>query len=283
MKTGYGARAAAMGGAYMGGERDLIAIAYNPAGLLGLENRNAAFSYLDYFADFRGTFAAYGQRLSEDRAMAVSIAHMSYGSIERTDITGQSDGSFTPGDLMIAAAYAGQTGPGIRYGMSAKFIHSQIDQFQASALALDAGALYRIESQQMNIGLGFTNLGQALTAYHKDKENLPLAYRAGASKTLAHLPLTLHFQFMRYQFQESDRPGGLYWALGGEFQLSDITFLRWGYNSVGNEQNAESDIDRFSGVSFGFGTQVHRFVIDYAFAFHGVLGSTNQFTIQTAF
>ncbi|MBN2103617.1 PorV/PorQ family protein [bacterium] len=280
LKTSFGARAAAMGGAFAGAQQDLISIGYNPAGLLGIKSKKAAFSYLDYFADFKGGFTAYGQQLSNDRSVAFSISYMSYGTIERTDVTGRSSGSFTPGDFLVSAAYAAKSDMGIRYGITAKFIQSQIDRYKANALAVDAGLLYRIETQQMNVGISINNLGQAMSAYHQTKENLPLAYRAGLSKTLAHLPLTLQFQFMRYQFQESDIFGGLYWALGGEFQLSQVTFLRWGYNSVGNEQKADSDIDRFSGISFGFGTQFQRFVIDYAFSYHGILGGTNQFTIQ---
>ncbi|MFC1568967.1 PorV/PorQ family protein [bacterium] len=280
LKTHFGARAAAMGGAYIGGEKDLIAMGYNPAGLVGIEKKQAAFSYLDYFADFKGGLAAYGQTLPNQQAFAVSMAYMSYGSIERTDITGMSDGSFSPGDFLIGAAYAGKNKLGIQYGVTAKYVHSQIDNFSAAAIALDAGLLYQIPVHRMNVGMSITNLGQALSAYNDEKENLPLAYRVGFSKTLAHLPLTLHFHLMRYNFQKSDLLGGLYWALGGEFQLSEVTFLRWGYNSIGNEQKTDSDVDRFTGISFGFGTKINRFIIDYAFTYHGVLGSTNQFTIQ---
>jgi len=280
LKTHFGARAAAMGGAYVGGEKDMIAAGYNPAGLTGLDERKVVFSYLDYFADFKGGLISYGQKLQNEQAVLFSAAYMNYGAIERTDITGISHGSFYPGDILFSATFAGMTGPGIRYGVSAKYIRSQIDHFSADAMAMDAGLLYRIENQRINIGLSITNLGQALSAFQHEKEKLPLAYRMGLSKTLAHLPLTLHFHFLRYQFQESDIFGGLYWAIGGEFQLSNVTFLRWGYNSVGNEQKADSDVDRFAGISFGFGTRIRRFIIDYALSYHGVLGSTNQFTIQ---
>jgi len=283
LKTNFGARANAMGGAFTGSQQDLMALMYNPAGLLGIKDRKAAFSYLDYFIDLKGGLTVYGQPLSNEQAVAFSMAFMSYGAIDKTDITGQSMGSFTPGDFLISAAYAGQSRLDIQYGIAAKFIQSQIDHFQSNALAFDAGLLYRIETQQMDVGIRISNAGLALSAYHEEKENLPTAYHVGVSKSLAHLPLTIQFQLTRYQFQESDLFGGLYWALGGEFQLGGVSFLRWGYNSIGNEQKADSDIDRFTGVSFGFGTQVNRFIIDYAFSYHGVLGSTSQFTVQITF
>lgn len=281
LKTHFGARAAAMGGAYVASMHDLNAIGYNPAGLTGITNKKITVSYLDGFVDFQQGMVSYGQDLDNHRIIAASVAYMNYGSIERTEeYTGKNIGSFSPSDFQVNLSYADQSELGICYGVTAKYIRSQIDQYNADAIAVDGGLLYCIENQKMNIGLSITNLGQALSAFKQVKENLPLTYRAGFSKTLAHLPLTLFFNLYRYQFQESDLVAGLYWALGGEFQLSEKTFLRWGYNSIGHEQNMNSDQDRFAGISFGFGTQIKKFVIDYALSYHGVIGSNNQFTIQ---
>jgi hypothetical protein len=279
LKTNFGARAAAMGGAFIS-EGDLIAINYNPAGLYGLEQKKVVFSYLDYFVDFQGGVIEFGYPLSDHRILAGSLAYMSYGNIDETDVTGTKTGSFTPMDFSLGISYAASASYGIRYGISGKYIRSQIQQFMSDAICLDAGLMVRIEKQMMNIGLTIHNLGQTLTAYRDEKEKLPLVYQAGVSKSLAHLPLTLHFCLQRYHFQESELFGGLYWSLGGEFKLSQSTFLRWGYHSVGQEQKAESDKDRFTGISAGFGTQINRFMIDYAISLHGVLGNTNQFTVQ---
>jgi hypothetical protein len=279
LRTSTGARPMAMGDAYVGGYGDASVIGYNPAGLAGLKNHTALFTYLNHYADFQGGYVGYGRVLSENRILAAGIAYMNYGRMEWTDITGANTGSSSPGDFLFQASYAGTTEKGICYGISAKYIRSQIEQYSADAMAVDAGLFYRIEKEKMNIGLSVTNLGRSLTAYIHEKENLPLAYRLGLTKTLAHLPLTLYFQLTRYQFQESDLLGGLYWALGGEFQISERFNLRWGYNSIGREQKVWSDKDRFTGISLGFGTAVNRFIIDYAAAFHGVLGSTHQFTV----
>ena len=279
LKTNFGARAAAMGGAFIE-EGDLTALNYNPAGLYGLGQRKIVFSYLDYFVDFQGGVIEYGHPLPDNRILAIALTYMSYGNIDETDVTGTKTGSFTPMDYCFDASYAGLTSYGIRYGISGKYIRSQIQQFASDAICLDAGLMVRIEKQMMNIGLSIHHLGQSLTAFKDNKEKLPLVYQAGISKTMAHLPLTLHFSLQRFQFQKSQQAGGFYWSLGGEFKLSQSTFLRWGYNSVGQEQKAESDKDRFTGISAGFGTRINRFMIDYAISLHGVLGNTNQFTVQ---
>jgi hypothetical protein len=279
LKTNFGARAAAMGGAFIG-EGDLIALNYNPAGLYGLGQKQVVFSYLDYFVDFQGGVIEYGYPLSDHRILAGSLAYLSYGNIDETDVTGVKTGSFTPMDFSLGVSYAASSSYGIRYGISGKYIRSQIQQFTSDAVCFDAGMMVRIEKQMMNIGFTIRNLGQTLTAYRDQKEKLPLVYQAGVSKTLAHLPLTLHLSLQRFHFQESELPGGFYWSLGGEFKLSQSTFLRWGYHSIGQEQKVESDKDRFTGISAGFGTQINRFIIDYALSLHGVLGNTNQFTVQ---
>jgi hypothetical protein len=279
LRTSTGARPGAMGDAYVGGTGDLCVTGYNPAGLARLKANTAIFTYLNHYADFQGGYVGYGRVLSGNRVLAAGIAYMNYGSMEWTDITGAKTGSSSPGDFLFQASYAGTMKKGIGYGVSAKYIRSQIENYSADAMAVDAGLFYRIEKEKMNIGLSITNLGGSLNAYIHEKENLPLAYRLGLAKTLAHLPLTLYFQLTRFQFQKSEIFGGLYWALGGEFEISERFNLRWGYNSIGREQKVYSDKDRFTGISLGFGTSVNRFIIDYAAGFHGVLGSTHQFTV----
>ncbi|MBN1780604.1 PorV/PorQ family protein [bacterium] len=280
LKTSFGARPAAMGGAFICGDGDLSSMSTNPAGVAGLQRNTAVFTYMNTFADFQTGNAAYGHVFRGQHILGISMAYMNYGSMDWTDAyTGEVTGSSAPGDFLIQAAYARRASHGFSYGVSAKYIRSQIQNYSADAVAMDAGLLYHIEKQQMNLGLSVTNLGKSTSAFIRVKENLPLACRAGLSKTLAHLPLTLHLQLLRYQYQESDMLLGMYWALGGEFKISERSFLRWGYDSIGQEQKVDSDKDRFTGISLGFGTMIRQIAIDYAVSFHGVLGSIHQFTV----
>ena len=148
---------------------------------------------------------------------------------------------------------------------------------------MDLGLLYRIPSQDLDVGVAVQNVGRSIDAFIDTHEKLPMTYRLGCSKRLAHLPLLLSFNLIRYAYHESDLFGGLYWALGGEFTITDYLFLRWGYNSRGQEEKMGSGNDWFTGASLGLGIRYGRYGLDYGYGSYGVLGSMNQLTLTTHF
>ena len=278
LRTSLHARPAAMGNAFEGSVGDLSSVAYNPAGLSGVNRKSVLFTYLDYFADFKAGSIVYGLPRTDGSVIGLSAAYMSYGEMKWTDIRGEVTGSSAPGDLLISASYARPWSEAISYGISLKYIRSQIDQYNADAVATDIGAVLQMHGD-LNIGISARNLGVAISGFIDEKEKLPASISGGCSKTLAHLPLTLHFHLLRYLYHESDQLLGLYWTVGGEFKLSESVFFRWGYNSIGEEQKVGTDSERLTGISLGFGFMLSRFRIDYAFGNHGVLETTHRFTL----
>jgi hypothetical protein len=110
-------------------------------------------------------------------------------------------------------------------------------------------------------------------------ERMPTSFRLGFSKRLAHLPLLLGFNLLKSVDRQSSAFWGLYWALGGEFTLTDHLLLRLGYTSRGQEQKAGWGPDRWAGVSLGFGLRFGRYRVDYGFRSQGILGQENLFSI----
>jgi hypothetical protein len=74
----------------------------------------------------------------------------------------------------------------------------------------------------------------------------------------------------------------MYWALGGEFTLSQALMLRVGYNSRGVEEKAGLD-DRFSGLTGGLGIEFQRIRFDLSFENQGALGSRGQGSLTFVF
>ncbi|HDQ45819.1 MAG TPA: PorV/PorQ family protein [bacterium] len=280
LRITYGGRAAALGGAYSAADGDVQSLAFNPATLSGSENHRLVFSYIDYLADIQSGFLGYQLRLAGHGILAVTAAYLNYGTLPRTGVQGEDLGTFTPGDLAIGVSYADSLKCRIRWGTTVKYIRSAIDAYSADALALDAGAVYHIPVHMLNIGLSVQNLGRTLRPFIDVKETLPLAFRAGFSKHLAHLPLVISGDVIRYARQESDLIGGMYFATGGEFTVSDFVLLRFGYHSRGAGQKMGTEAERMAGLSFGFGLRLRRILIDYAFGSHGALGDTNHFTVS---
>ena len=283
LRSSMGARTAAMGGACAALIGDLHAWTYNPASLAGARPMEAAFTFFDQPLDINTGFLAFQKSFSRLGWFAASVLYTNYGTFRRTDIIGDDLGSFTPGDFAVSIGYANRFASGLQYGGTIKFLYSKIDQFSASAMAVDLGVIYRIESQDANIGFSVLNLGRSIDAYIEEHEKLPLSFRLGAAKALAHLPLLLNVSIIKYAYDESRLLWGLYWALGGEFTITDKFLLRWGYHSKGGEQKAGADGDRFAGLSLGLGVRIGSTRLDYGLISQGALGMMNQFTFSFVF
>lgn len=283
LRIDFNARTAALGGASVAGGHDVQSLAYNPATLFGGSDKQTVFTYLDYLVDIQSAFLGFQKQVGASGILGISAATLNYGDITRTNIHGEDLGTFTPGDLVLGLSYADSLAAGFLYGLTAKYISSSIDDYSASAAALDLGLIYPIPSQMMKIGLSITNAGKTLTAFIDEKEKLPMAIRAGISKRLAHLPLLVNVDVFRYLERESRMAGGVYFALGGEFTFSDHVLARFGYNSRGSEQKIGVDGERLTGISFGFGLRFSRIQLDYAHSSHGAIGETNYITVSTSF
>jgi len=278
LRWDMGARPASMGGAFTAVSGDLYGLRYNPASLVGSHNRDVSFTYLNHLFDINSGFVGFNQSIGRFGLMGLGVFYTHYGEMRRTDITGENLGSFAPMDLAVTMAVADSLPGGFQYGVSLEYIYSRIDSYSSSAIAGGVGLIYHIPSQNMNLGLSVTNAGGALSSFVKVKEKLPLTYRLGVSKHLAHLPLLLNFDLIRYQYEESGKLGGFYWALGGEFTLSESVYLRWGYNSRGSEEKVGATSDRFAGVCFGLGFRFEGYQVDYGFNAFGVLGARHFLT-----
>jgi hypothetical protein len=283
LKNDMGARPAAMGGAFIAIIGDIHGITYNPASLMGTPDKAVTFTYLDHLLDIKSGFVGFHKSLGKYGHLGIGVLHTNYGDFQKTDVEGNTLGDFSAVDYMISTTYANKLPYGLRLGISIKYIHSKYDVYSAGAVAGDLGLLYRIESQNFNIGLTVSNLGTATKAFIDVREKLPLTYRLGFSKQLAYLPLLLNFNLIKYHHQDSKIFWGLYWALGGEFTVSDHFFLRWGYNSRGSEEKVGADSDRFAGLSLGLGIHYKQYRFDYAFTTFGAMGGMHFLTVGMAF
>ncbi len=277
-----GARPSALGGAFIAVPGDIFGVAYNPASLFGASPQEAALSYHSFFMDMQTGSILYGRRVRGGGHVAVGLFYLNYGEMRRTNIFLDDLGSFSPGDVIFSCTYADSISHGLVYGISAKTIYSHYDEYSAAALALDAGILCPIPSQSMYVGLSVSNAGLAVKNFFDERETLPVSIRAGVSKRLAHLPLLINFALIRYLNQASEGPAGLYWALGGEFSISERVYLRWGYNSRGREETTQSG-GRFAGFSAGLGLELSRWQVDCGWNFYGILGDVPSVTVRMLF
>ena len=279
LRIDLGSRALAMGGAFTAIESDLYGMRYNPASLYGVKDLSATCTYLNQISDIKTGFIGFNKTLINKGQIGFSLSYINYGEMRKRDTDGNDLGSLYAGDILISSTYAASFFDYIKYGITLKYINSQIDNYSASALALDAGLLYTIPEKRVNIGLSVQNVGKAVDYFNNNQEILPSLVRLGVSQHLAHLPLLINFNLYRFFYSESDMFLGLYWALGGEFTVTENLFFRWGYNSKGQEQKMGAANETFAGVSIGLGIVYGKYHFDYGLGSFGSMGNLNSLTV----
>jgi len=272
-----GARPSGLGGAFVSFIGDINAIYFNPAGIALTEGKNFAFSYINHIMDFNVGTVSYSQPLYSKGVLGMSVHFFDYGEFTGRDEYGNKTKDFGAADISFTAAYSYPVYENLYIGTGIKFFHSAIEDYSSSGFAVDVGAIYQIEKQDINIGLSIRNIGGIINKYIETKEKLPLELKGGLSKKLAHLPLILTVETRKYLTEDPIIVGG------GEFILTEKIKLRFGYNSLGEDQRFGTGMDRMAGFSFGFGFILREFNVDYSFSSHGGLGSQNRFSITGHF
>lgn len=271
------ARAVAMGGALHAIKNDPGAIGSNPAALAGITERMSTFSYVNYILDVNGGEGIYIHP-RENGNIAGSFYYQDYGSFDERDELNESRGTFSASSIILKLAYASQYKASLWYGVSAKYFRSEIADYSSGGFALDAAIFYQSPLlRNLNIGLGVYNIGTVQSAYIETKDEIPTSIELGLSKVLAHLPLEWSVAFKQYIDED------FVVALGGEFTVNENMFLRFGYNSNGQDQKVTFDKNRLAGFTTGVGLHFGKYTIDYAMASMGGLGTVNQFTLGMKF
>jgi len=261
----------------------------NPALLSEGMQGMLSITYLNHLAGLNSGTVAYAFRIDSLTTTGVGIRYLSFGSIERTDQDGLKSGTFNASDLDLSLSASRLMRSGLRYGANVHLLLSSLDSETASAISLDAGLLYEVERRGLAIGITLRHAGVVMSSIGASKAQLPLDLRLGVSKKLAHIPLLLSLSIYRIN-KLGEAPKELsafarlmyHVVLGGEFQFSNNFQLRLGYNFRRHDElGLKSRLD-FSGVSTGFGLQISRIGIDYAFSSWSSLGGLHRFTLRTS-
>jgi hypothetical protein len=283
LRTEISARQTGMAGAFVAVDGDVYGLTCNPASLAGLKRRQAAATYVDYLLDFQLGFAGFSSPLKSGGMIGMGIGYANYGTFQWTDESGNATGSSVPGDVLFTAAYANGFSKTLRYGVSLRYIRSNIQNYSASAAAANAGILLLIPRQQMTFGFAVLNAGNGLSGFRDTVEKVPTSLRAGVTKRLQHLPLMVSIDATKFLYESDRALDGVYWVFGGEFTVSNRLLLRFGYNSRGSEERMGANSSRVTGIALGMGLLLRNLRIDYSRNSYGILGAVNTFGVTADF
>jgi len=300
------ARVAALGGEVVSlRDDDINMVFHNPALLSADMHNNLALNYVNYFAGVNYGYAAYGYSAGEIGNFGAGMHYVNYGTFDRTDELGNSQGTFKASEYALNLFYSRSfLDSAFTAGVNLKPIYSSLEQYSSFGLALDLGLSYYLSSSLTTFGLVLKNMGMQITSYTSNRESLPFEIQAGVTQGLAHAPFrfTLTFQHLErwdlsYTVQDDDlsfsndsEQSGFdrfadnlmrHVVIGTEFLIGENFHVDLGYNYKRRKEMMVNARPGMVGFSAGFGFRVSKFHFSFGRASYHLAGGTSHFSLTT--
>lgn len=276
LRTDGFARNTALGGSQIAVGGGLHSLFANPAGLADITAALGSAGFFKHVLDINSGSLAFAKPVRQVGTVGIGITYFDYGTFDRATEFGQKEGEFGASDVLFTASAARIVAPDVSGGISLKYLHSTIDSYTASAVAADAGILYRTGFNNWDVGAGIYNVGFATAAYLNEKDDLPASYRLGFAVPLEHLPVKFS---VAGEYMETE---GIRGCGGLEITFSSHFMGRIGYNTIGIDQRVGLDRDALAGFSSGLGIKVNTIHVDYSMTSQGDIGYLHRFTISSS-
>jgi hypothetical protein len=194
----------------------------------------------------------------------------------------------------------------IHFGTSAKLISSNLERYNSLGGAIDIGALFIDESNDVNWALVVRNIGTQFTTYSGLQEKLPLEIIFGVSQQVENVPIRWHLTLENLQqwniaFSNPARAVGSidggstpekvsginnalrHVILGVELFPKKSFNLRIGYNFRRGEELSIIEQRTFAGISLGFGLKFNNLKFNYSYSRYTLAGNTSLFGLTINF
>ncbi|HER09575.1 MAG TPA: type IX secretion system protein PorQ [Bacteroides sp.] len=302
------ARIAALGGEVVSiRDDDINMVFHNPALLHNEMHNHLSLNYVDYFAGVNYGYASYGYSREGIGNFAAGMHYVNYGTFDRTDELGESQGTFRASEYALNLFYSRSLiDTFLTAGINLKPIFSSFEQYSSFGIALDAGILYHAPETYTTVGLVAKNLGFQVTSYAGQREKLPFELQAGITQGLAHAPFrfSVTLQHLERWDLTYDDPGAetittldgaversrfdvfgdklmRHLVFGTEFLLGKNFHIDVGYNYKRRKEMKVNIRPGMVGFSWGFGFRVSKFHFAFGRASYHLAGGTNHFSLTT--
>lgn len=281
LELGVSARAMGMAEAFTAVADDITATYYNPAGLVYLYNREAAFTYISMPADVTYAYGAYGMPLeSIGGVFGISFYGLNSGDmIERTYERGTFDGTgrtFSWKDYALAFSYGRYLTDRFSVGFSVKYIGEFAHDYSASGWSADVGTNYDTGFRSFKIAMIITNFGPDLK-FIDNAFPLPINFKFGGSINVVESDNHL-LVFAAEGSHPSDNLEK--YNAGLEYTFIERFILRGGSRFNYDEDGFTAGAGLVVPNILGEESQVR---FDYAFQDFGVLTEVHRFTMMISF
>ena len=305
LKIGVGARAVAMGDAFVAVANDASTLYWNPAGIARLGNLEAVLVHNEWLADMYFDYAGVTYSLGNLGTLGASISTLNMGemlvrTLQNPEGTGE---KFQVGDVAAAISYARSLTDRFSIGFTAKYIRQKIWLMYSHSVALDIGVLFDTQLEGLRIGMSISNFGNNMRmegdntlrfydedpilygnndkvpAYLKtDYWPLPLLFRVGLAMDVVKTPMS-NLVIAVDAIHPNDNPERV--NLGIEYVWQNMVAFRAGYKSL-----FAPDTEEGLAVGGGFRFRlagIMKLTLDYAFSDYGRLENTQKFSLGLEF
>ncbi len=278
---------------------------FNPATINEEMNGKAALNYGNYFGDVTYGTAAYAYTYDRHlQTFHAGITYINYGTFDGRDELGQETGEFTGSEIALSLGYAYNVPfTKLHLGANAKFISSTLETYNSFGAAVDIGAVYVDDRNDINYAVVVRNIGTQITTYNGLREKLPLEVSAGISQELENVPIRWHLTLENLQKWnvafanpvrgEQSIDGGVepekvgfmsnvfrHAIFGAEIFPKKAFSVRLGYNFRRAAELKILEQRTFSGISAGFGVRFSKFRFDYSYSRYTLASNTSLFGLM---
>lgn len=277
------ARAAGLAGNFVAMPNDINGVYYNPATISTIEDKRTSVTFLKHVLDINSGNITYMDTVPGERGFwSAYVGFTNYGSFEEALATGERTGNtFSANNLALGAAYSNELDENLYYGVGLKYIFTNLEQANTSAIAADLGLFYKIPDKRTNIGLSILHIGSQLNQINGVSEALPTDMRLGVNHKLKGLPLLINFSFHHLvDSYDSFFDRFQSFSVAGELYFGKYIQVRAGYdNQVRQltEPDAESSL---TGISGGLGIYLEDFQFNYGLVVYGSAANLHRFSLN---
>lgn len=277
LKIGVGARATAMGSAFVAVADDASSAYWNPAGVARMTDRALVFDSVDWFADIQMMHASYVFNIPfVPGTFAVQGRSLMMGRQEvRTVFRPDGDGTtYDAGDLSLGLTYARLLTDKFSTGITVHYVQSTLAEWTATGTVFDFGTLYDTGYRSLKIGMSIQSIGSEMV-FVDDAVKMPTVFRVGMAMDL--INTKGHTLLASGEFQHP--PDNAERAnFGMEYGIGGFAFVRGGYYF-------RYDLERFGlggGVRIPAGTGL-AIQADYSYTENRNLPAVHRVSVQATF
>ncbi len=305
LSIAQGARALALGGAFVAIADDPSAMYWNPAGIAELRGFNFMVDHTNWIADIGYDYVGITIDLGSLGGLGLNITASNIDDMKVTTID-QQDGTgevFGVNDIACGIAYAVKLTDDFSIGFNPKFVYQSIWKMSANAFAIDMGVKYKTPFEGITLGMSISNFGakmkmtgnNALVLYDPDPTGSGNNGQIPANLATDEWELPLNFRVgIAYDVSLGDvgkatlavdasHPSDNYESvnIGGEYVYDDFVFVRGGMKSLFQRDSEE-------GFTVGLGVKQAlvgnvRFSLDYAYQDMSRLKNAQKITFGVTF